>query len=199
MRKGIAGDFIETGTWRGGLCLLGATTFDSYGQLGARKVWLADSFEGIPPAEHPVDKTHHAGSNWHPAELNQGGTPAPVQNYFKRYGFTDPNSIKWLVGWFKDSLPKAEREIWSKEDTKFSVMRLDGDMYISVYDSLKYIYPRLSEGGYVIIDDFTDWQGAKQAVLDYMADQKIEAKLYPVHHLKGDQVRGVYWQKPKAV
>ena len=55
--------------------------------------------------------------------------------------------MKFLVGWFKDTLPGAPIET-------LSVMRLDGDMYESTWQAIEALYPKLSPGGFCIVDDF---------------------------------------------
>ena len=64
--------------------------------------------------------------------------------------------IEFLVGYFKDSLPLAIKE---KKFKCFSVLRLDGDLYESTWQSLEYLYPYLNVGGVIIVDDFTTWEG----------------------------------------
>ena len=55
--------------------------------------------------------------------------------------------MRFLVGWFKDTLPTAPFEA-------LSVMRLDGDMYESTWQAIEALYRKLSPGGFCIIDDF---------------------------------------------
>jgi hypothetical protein len=55
-------------------------------------------------------------------------------------------------------------------------LRLDGDLYESTEICLKYLYPKVSVGGVVIIDDYA-LDGAKMAVCDYFNDNVPEMKL----------------------
>ena len=69
-----------------------------------------------------------------------------VQANFARYGLLD-DRVRFLTGWFKDTLPTAPIE-------RLAVLRLDGDMYESTMDALEALYPKLSPGGFVIVDDY---------------------------------------------
>jgi predicted O-methyltransferase YrrM len=69
-----------------------------------------------------------------------------VERNFAKYGLLD-DRVVFLQGWFKDTLPSAPIG-------KIALLRLDGDMYESTMDALQNLYPKLSPGGYCIIDDF---------------------------------------------
>ena len=54
----IPGDCIETGVWRGGATILMRAILKAYND-NTRRVWVADSFEGLPltnPDKYPADK-----------------------------------------------------------------------------------------------------------------------------------------------
>merc|ERR1711862_705882 len=106
-----------------------------------------------------------------------GNSLERVQNSFRKFGFFDDAKVKWIKGYFNESLPRT-KHLW----TSFAVVRLDGDTYQSVMDGLVNCYPFLSEGGYVIIDDYTDWIGARLATQEFLAKHNIAAHIYPVYH-----------------
>eukprot|EP00667_Euglena_gracilis_P015690 EG_transcript_16352 len=186
--RGVPGDFIETGVWRGGICLVAAAVFRAYGQFPQRNVWLADSFEGLPPSTWDIDRKFHEGMDDLP--MLKDNSMAAVQRSFKGYDLLNDN-IKWLPGYFNETLPKAKKQ-W----TAFAVIRLDGDLYQSVYESFVHLYPLLSRGGYVIVDDYWDWVGARMATETYMKEQRIKARVFPVYHAPGEEIRGAWFQKP---
>lgn len=175
----VPGDFIETGVWRGGVCIFARGLFKSYG-IEDRKVWVADSFEGIPTVDdssHPLDKD----LNLHEANDVLGVSEETVRRNFELYGLLD-DQVEFLPGWFKDTLPGAPIET-------LSVMRLDGDLYESTMDALNNLYPKLSVGGYVIIDDYLI-PACKEAVHDFRRE----------HDLEGDPIEqidhwSVYWRR----
>lgn len=139
----IPGDFIETGVWRGGSVIFMRGVLKALG-ITNRTVWVADSFEGLPRPDaekYPAD----AGDIHHTFDFLRVSMES-VQANFRAYGLLD-NQVKFLKGWFKDSLPTAPIE-------RLAVLRLDGDMYESTMDALNALYHRLSPGGFVIVDDY---------------------------------------------
>ena len=90
-------------------------------------------------------------------------------------------SVVFLKGWFKDTLPRAPIE-------RLAVLRLDGDMYGSTMDALDNLYPKLSGGGFCIVDDYA-LPACRQAVDDYRARHGIGAPLLEVDWT------GRYWRK----
>ena len=95
-----------------------------------------------------------------------------VATNFARYGLLD-DQVRFLPGWFSDTLPTAPIE-------HIAVMRLDGDMYDSTMVALRSLYPKLSVGGYVIVDDYHAIRGCKQAVDDFRDELGITDELYEV-------------------
>ena len=153
----VPGDLIETGVWRGGACIFMKANLRAWGDT-SRNVWLADSFEGLPKpnaALYPADE----GDTLHKQTGLAVGADQ-VRHNFERYGLLD-DRVRFLVGWFKDTLPTAPVE-------QLSLMRLDGDMYESTIQAIEPLYPKLSPGGFCIIDDFGSHASqAGQAVHDY--------------------------------
>lgn len=143
LRKDVPGDFAETGVWRGGACIFMRGLLKAYG-VSNRKVWLADSFRGMPlpnPKKYPLDK-----GLWFFLARGLSVSEEEVKANFSKYGLLD-SGVMFLKGWFKDSLPEVPIE-------RLAILRLDGDLYESTTDALTHLYPKLSPGGYVIVDDY---------------------------------------------
>lgn len=175
---GVPGDFIETGVWRGGACIMMRGVLDAWSDT-TRNVWLADSFEGLPPPsedKYPADKGDKFSTY---SELSV--SLEQVQANFKKYGLLDER-VKFLKGWFKDTLASAPIE-------KLALLRLDGDMYESTMDALTALYDKVSIGGFIIVDDYHVVVGCKQAIHDFLSIRHIEEKLIEIDGV------GVYWQK----
>ena len=174
----IPGDLIEAGVWRGGATIFMKAILQAHG-VTDRRVWVADSFAGLPPpdaARYPAD----AGDEHHTlADLRVG--VEQVRHNFRRYGLLD-DQVRFLVGWFKDTLPGAPIE-------RIAVLRLDGDMYSSTMESLEALYGKLSVGGYCIIDDYGVLPGSRRAVEDFRSAAGIDD---PVVDIDGV---GVFWRK----
>lgn len=178
LRESIPGDLIETGVWRGGSCILMRGILSAY-QVTDRTVWVADSFAGLPAPDsvrYPADAgdSHHKRS-----EL--AVQVAEVRENFKRYGLLD-EQVKFLVGWFKDTLPTAPID-------RLAVLRLDGDMYESTVDALNALYPRLSDGGFCIVDDYGAVEGCRRAVENYRSEHGIHDPIIKI------DLTGVFWRK----
>lgn len=177
IKQGIEGDLIETGVWRGGATIFMKALLESIGDT-TRKVWVADSFQGCPPADpaYPADEDNYFQSLT-ALQVNR----EDVEKNFRRFDLLD-DRVVFLEGWFKDTLPVAPIE-------KLSILRLDGDMYQSTIEALNHLYPKLSKGGYVIIDDYHYVECCKQAVDDYRAQHGITDEII------GIDWTGVYWKK----
>lgn len=179
VREGIAGDFIETGVWKGGACIMARAIFKALG-ANDRKVWVADSFQGLPEPRadlYPADQNdeHHTFQ-----EL--AISRERVAGHFERYGLLD-DQVGFLEGWFKDTLPTAPAG-------PLAVIRLDGDMYESTMDALTHLYPRLSPGGFCIIDDYGCIEACREAVRDYRKAHEITAPIRMIDWT------GAWWRKP---
>lgn len=173
----IAGDFIETGVWRGGSCIFAKALFNVYNE--DRTVWVADSFQGLPKpntALYPED----AGDDLFSLEQLRISEEQVKQN-FKRFNLLDDN-VRFLKGWFKDTLPTAPIE-------KLAIVRLDGDMYESTMDGLVNLYHKLSPGGFLIVDDYGVIPACKKAVHDFRDKHGITEEII---NIDGS---GYYWQK----
>ncbi|KWU66335.1 macrocin O-methyltransferase [Bacillus mycoides] len=177
VRENIEGDFIETGVWRGGSCIF-MNGFLQANNITDRNVWVADSFEGLPTPnlEHyPKDYGDYLHSfDYLRVSLEQ------VQENFRKYDLLN-DQVKFLKGWFKDTLPTAPIE-------KIAIARLDGDMYESTMDGLVNLYDKVSKGGYIIIDDY-GLPACAEAVTDFRNQRNLKAPITKI------DVFGVYWRK----
>ncbi|WP_246600149.1 TylF/MycF family methyltransferase [Skermania piniformis] len=181
LANGVPGDFIETGVWRGGACVFMRGILEAYG-VTDRTVWVADSFEGLPapdPAKYPADD----GDILHTYDA-LAVTMETVKETFRRYNLLD-TQVKMLPGWFKDTLPSAPIE-------KLAIVRLDGDMYESTMNGLQHLYPKLSVGGYLIVDDYA-LPACRQAVHDYRDRYGI------VDPIEVIDFYGAFWKKVDTV
>lgn len=178
LRREVPGDFIEAGVWRGGSVIFMRGALEAYGD-DMRTVWAADSFRGLPSQDvsryaQDASERDWASEEWLSVSLDE------VKEAFARYGLLD-DRVRFLVGWFHETLPSAPIE-------RLALMRLDGDMYGSTMDALRFLYPKLSTAGYVIVDDY--WlPGCREAVDEYRAEHGITEELVPVDRAI------VYWQR----
>jgi hypothetical protein len=174
----VPGDFIECGVWRGGASIFLRGILKAH-SVTDRRVWVADSFQGLPtpnPERFPAD----SGSDLHTFEYLAVSLEEVKEN-FNRYGLLD-DQVCFLKGWFCDTLPTLSNQKWS-------LVRLDGDMYESTMNALENLYPNLSSGGYIIVDDYGCVPACRQAVEDYRETHGIREKICPIDWT------GVFWQR----
>jgi O-methyltransferase len=177
LERDVSGDIIEAGVWRGGASIFMRALLALHGD-DERTVFVADSFEGVPapdPESYPADR----GAALNEVELLSASLEE-VQGYFKRFGLLD-DQVRFVKGWFRDTLPGLAGHPWS-------VIRLDGDLYESTIIALESMYPSLSPGGYLIVDDFY-LAPCRAAVEDYRRANDIHEPIQEVDWT------GVYWQK----
>lgn len=176
IKNNIEGDVIETGVWRGGATIFMKAILEAY--ESSKKVYVADSFEGLPPPDenkYPLDKNdpHHTYSNL-AISLEK------VQENFKSYDLLDSNVV-FVKGFFENTIPSLKID-------KLCVLRLDGDMYGSTIVVLDSLYDSVSVGGFIIIDDWT-LPSCHQAVLDFLNKRNINPTIIPIDKM------GVFWCK----
>jgi O-methyltransferase len=176
----IPGDFMECGVWRGGAAIMmSAVARETHADIS---VWVADSFEGLPAPNadaYPAD----AGDLHHTMDFLAVSLDEVKRN-FSRYGLLDER-VNFLRGFFKDSLPGPVE--------KLSLLRIDADMYEGVTQALEAMYPKVSEGGYVIIDDYFNLAATRQAVDDFFERHSLKIEPTAVDWC------AVYWQKLSSV
>lgn len=173
----VPGDFIETGVWRGGSVIFIKGMLKALG-IEDRTVWVADSFEGLPPPDtekYPED----ANDTHHTYDFLRVSKESVAAN-FNAYGLLD-DRVKFLKGWFKDTLHKAPIE-------QLAILRLDGDMYESTMDALNALYDKLSVGGFVIVDDYCI-KNCAAAISDFRKHHDISDEIIEIDGT------GVYWRR----
>lgn len=174
---GVDGDFIETGVWRGGACILMRGILEAYGD-NLRRVFVADSFAGLPPPDakkFPIDDDGFGFHTFTELQISR----SDVEDNFRRFGLLDQRVV-FLEGWFKDTLPIAPID-------QIAVLRLDGDMYESTIQALDALYRKVPYGGFVIVDDYALAPCAK-AVHDFRERYGIGSPILPIDGT------GSYWR-----
>ena len=179
IRDEVPGDLIETGVWRGGATIFMRGVAQSlwrHGAQGLGRRFLRRA-AAARSREYPAD----AGDTFH----EKGGLAVgvdQVRHNFERYGLLD-DQVEFLVGWFKDTLPTAPIE-------QLAVMRLDGDMYESTWQAIEALYPKLSPGGFCIVDDYGDLVAqCQRAIHDYRDAHGITEEIVDIDGF------GAYWRK----
>eukprot|EP01084_Bolivina_argentea_P130527 230419_1 len=160
----IAGDFLEAGVWRGGTCIFARIVLNILGEY-MRKVWVFDSFEGLPPNTYQKDINSHM--KWDSTPYLEVSLET-VKSNFKSYGLdvNDIRHIQFVKGFFNESMSLVYNKIINVES--LAILRMDGDMYESSIDILFNVWHLVSIDGVIIVDD---WFGfpAQLAVKDFFS------------------------------
>jgi O-methyltransferase len=174
IKQEIPGDIVECGVWKGGSMMAIARTLMDNKSI--RTLHLFDTFEGMPrPAD--VDKDCHGEAAaklmatedkstsyvWAYSPLDE------VKHNLRDTGY-DEKRVVFVKGKVEDTIP-------ANAPDRISLLRLDTDWYQSTYHELVHLYPRLSVGGVLIIDDYGHWKGSRKAVDQYIEENHLKLLL----------------------
>jgi O-methyltransferase len=165
----VPGAFVECGVWRGGSAMIFALTSLAVGDT-SRDIYLFDTFEGMPQSDgrdityeglvptdfHPQARGEGDADGWLRASLEE------VRSNLLGTGYP-PERLIYIKGLVEETIPGAGPD-------RIALLRLDTDFYESTKHELLHLYPRLSAGGVLIIDDYGYWRGSKEATDEYFAD-----------------------------
>jgi O-methyltransferase len=172
----IPGAVVECGVWKGGSMMAAALALLRLGRAD-RDLYLFDTFEGMPqPTDRDVayngrtaamdfDRTRTSAdsSDWCNAPLQA------VREALRSTGYTE-SRIHLVKGKVQDTIPGSA-------PASIALLRLDTDWYESTRHELEHLFPRLSEAGVIIIDDYGHWQGARQATDEYLSRNRVRLLL----------------------
>lgn len=146
--RGIKGDFVECGAYKGGSAALIVSTLSP-----DRRAWLYDSFEGMPVTG---DKDGEEAAQWVGACV---GSVPDVQAVFNKMQIAEERlTIK--KGWFSETFKQETPET-------IAFLHVDADWYDSVLLVLETFYDKVNEGGVIVLDDFGHWEGCREAFYDF--------------------------------
>lgn len=167
---GVPGDFLEAGVCHGGASIFLRALQVAYGE-DDRATWLADSFAGVPPPSHPVDREHELDLTEARVPWMAAGLDA-VRDNFETYELLS-DRVRFLPGLFAETLPDAPVE-------RLAILRIDADLYSSTRDALEALYDRVSEGGYVIVDDYGCLEPCRIAVDEFLSSRRLDVEINQV-------------------
>jgi O-methyltransferase len=168
----IPGDFVECGVWRGGASFLMADLLRQAGVKG-RKVWLFDSFEGLPPpAELDGEAALAYARNKDSPEYldNCRASLEEVRRSAADLGLGP--YTEFVKGWFDQTLPAQRDRIGP-----IAILRIDGDWYSSVRCCLDNLYDRVADGGFVVFDDYYTYDGCAIAAHEFLGARRLAHRL----------------------
>ena len=176
VRAGIEGAFVECGVWRGGSMLAVGLVLEQEGDL-SRDLYLFDTFDGMTdPTEADVDMGGTSAAEMlrerSKTEEDTLWAFSPLESVKETLARSSypAEKIRYIVGDVLATIPQ-------NAPATIAMLRLDTDWYKSTLHELKHLYPRLTTGGVLIIDDYGHWAGARKAVDEYLAATNTELLL----------------------
>ncbi len=162
----IEGDVVECGVWKGGMSAGMAMVLE-----GKRSFWLFDSFEGLPDAKGIDGETALNWQQGRDSDTYFDNCTANEKDAEEIMTMAGAENVKIVKGWFDQTL-KTENIPES-----IALLRLDGDWYDSTMICLEFLFPRVVEGGVIIIDDYYTWDGCSRAVHDYLSKYQLSVRI----------------------
>ena len=175
----IPGDVVECGVWKGGSMMAVAHTLLAKGRR--RKLYLFDTYAGMPEPT-AVDVSFSGQTAAHALATEDKATSwiwacCPLDEVRRNVLGTgyDPEQVVFVEGRVEDTVP-------ARAPDRIALLRLDTDWYESTYHELVHLYPRLSTGGVLIVDDYGHWRGARRAVDRFLAEHKPRLLLHRIDY-----------------
>jgi hypothetical protein len=168
VRAEIPGAIVECGVWKGGSMMAAALTLLRL-DAADRDLYLFDTFAGMPPPTEEDKFSAYDGyspmRHWRRRKREDGlsswhAIPAPdVRAALLSTGYP-AERVHLVEGRVEDTLPEHA-------PAQIAVLRLDTDWYAGTKHELEHLYPRLSPGGALVLDDYGHYEGARRAVDEY--------------------------------
>jgi O-methyltransferase len=176
VNNNIQGDIVECGVWKGGSMLAVAQSLAKLGDT-SRHLYLFDTFEGMTePTNKDIDFSGASASSLLEKDKKEDENSiwcyAPLESVKKtlQNASYDNHKLHFIKGKVENTIPYQAPE-------RIAILRLDTDWYESTRHELIHLFPRLSAGGVIIIDDYGHWQGARQATDEYIHQNNIKILL----------------------
>lgn len=176
--NGIPGDIVECGVWKGGCMAIMAETIAQCGGAASREFYLYDTFTGM---SEPGQEDRHSSGRIHAADLYRkrrkdthvDWSYSPRENVEALIRTLTPPVLKFhlVEGRVEETIPGTIPQ-------KIALLRLDTDWYASTLHELTHLLPRLQPGGFLMVDDYGSWAGAKQAVDEYFSAQELYKRMH---------------------
>jgi O-methyltransferase len=173
--RSLPGDIVECGVYNGGSAAIMASHCET--SPVDRNVWLFDSFEGLPkPTDKDGDEAP-AYEGWCHGDLSK------VKKVLRKLRIPE-SRVHIIKGWFQDTFP-------SVRIGDIAILHIDADWYESVKLCLEKFYDSVQPGGYIVLDDYGDWEGCRIATDEFLKQHSLDVKLIQVDYT------GYYFQKPQ--
>ena len=171
----IPGALVECGVYKGGSAMVMAHTLNKM-NVADRKIYLYDTFTGMSePSDHDISFNGTVASEkWKKLQKDRYNqwVFSPLEDVKRNLYSTGypQNNLHFVKGKVEETIPQTAPEA-------ISLLRLDTDWFESTYHELRFLYPRLSSNGIILIDDYGAWKGSQKAVDTYFEENGIEVFL----------------------
>jgi hypothetical protein len=180
-RNSVKGAIVECGVWRGGSIMISALTLKKFQDM-SRTFYLYDTFAGMSKPGN-VDTTRYDGAKaldmwkFHHVNGKVAWCDASLEDVRRNVYATGypKNKFVFVEGKVENTIPHTVPE-------RIALLRLDTDWYNSTYHELVHLYPRLSPGGVLIIDDYGHWEGCRRAVDQYFRENNVPMLLHRIDY-----------------
>jgi O-methyltransferase len=178
----VSGDIVECGVWNGGsAAILGLANLATDESRRNRKIWLFDSFQGVPPAterDGSVERRSYF-EGWNKGDVDK------VKQVFTKLG-VPLDQVKIVSGWFNETLKTADVE-------QIAMLHIDADWYDSVKLVLDTFYDKVLPGGFIVLNDYNTWEGCNKALNDFLTERHVK----DIVITEVEPTTGAYFQKPR--
>jgi O-methyltransferase len=155
--RGVAGDFVQCGVWRGGSAAMVAR---AWRDAPERHLWLLDSWAGQPPPD-----SRDVSEYPEPAEEGMfSSSLEDTRSFLSDRMQISPNRFTLVRGWFQQTVPEVAREVRA-----VALLHVDCDFYAPTQSCLRGFESLLSPEAPIVVDDYGTWRGCRQAVDEFCA------------------------------
>ena len=178
--RGIEGDIVECGVWKGGSSTLAALTLMERGSTD-RTLYLYDTFAGMSEPTDADVNLHGRAAKGRWKELARDDINewdyAPLKEVEANLASTGypPERITFVKGKVEETIPGTMPD-------RIALLRLDTDWYESTRHEMEHLFPRLVSGGVLILDDYGHWEGARKAVDEYVTEHDLKLFLVRIDY-----------------
>ena len=171
MTKDIPGEIVECGVFKGASFCRFATFREIFGNVFSKKITGFDTFGKFPEANFQDD------INALKSQISTDGEYSIAKEQLEKvleYKGINKN-IELIEGDITKTVPQY---ISSYPELKISLLNLDVDIYEPTVTILENLFPRISKGGVLILDDYSTFPGETKAVDDYFKDKNIKIQKF---------------------
>lgn len=173
--SGISGEIVECGVFKGASLSRFIKFRSLLGNVDSKKIIGFDTFGEFPEADFDLDRKQRD------AFVGAAGSKSiereELITYLEKTGLY--KNVELIKGDVRETLPQYIKDYPS---LRISLLHIDVDLFEPTKACLHYLYPLVSKGGIVVLDDYGAFPGANKAVEEFFAGQKVRFQKLPYSH-----------------